>query len=230
MCDSIAITFVNPCTSPMSQPLSPKNVRTRAVNRTSQLEDVISPGQAHFAMVEKEALKNLDQLMRQNVNAARLAVSLIRLLEAGTGGVVIISRKSIQELLNVSMPTVDRCIAVLVEGGWVHRVKIGGAYGFGINKKVAWVGKLKDAEHAVFTATVFASKSEQDEYALNPPTLKQLPIAQDGEDILPSGDEPDPPAQGLLSGTELVGRQRQASSDEIDRAELEALGQKRLTE
>ena len=81
--------------------------------------------------------------MRQNVNAARLAVSLIRLLEAGTGGVVIISRKSIQELLNVSMPTVDRCIAVLVEGGWVHRVKIGGPMGLASIKKVAWVGKLK---------------------------------------------------------------------------------------
>ena len=47
------------------------------------------------------------------------------------------------------MPTVDRSIAVLVEGGWVHRVKIGGAYGFGVNKHVAWVGQLKDAEHAV---------------------------------------------------------------------------------
>ena len=52
--------------------------------------------------------------MRENVHAARLVVSLIRLLEAGTGGVVIISRKSIQELLKVSMPTVDRSIAVLV--------------------------------------------------------------------------------------------------------------------
>ena len=91
-------------------------------------------------MVEKEALKNLDELMRENVHAARLVVSLIRLLEAGTGGVVIISRKSIQELLKVSMPTVDRSIAVLVEGGWVHRVKIGGAYGFGVNKHVAGSG------------------------------------------------------------------------------------------
>ena len=134
----------------MSTPLSPKTVRVKAVNRSHQLEDVVAPGHAHFAMVEKEALKNLDELMRENVHAARLVVSLIRLLEAGTGGVVIISRKSIQELLKVSMPTVDRSIAVLVEGGWVHRVKIGGAYGFGVNKHVAWVGQLKDAEHAVF--------------------------------------------------------------------------------
>ena len=50
----------------------------------SPITQVIQPGPAHFAMVEKTALHNLDELMRQDMQAARLIVSLIRLMEPGS--------------------------------------------------------------------------------------------------------------------------------------------------
>lgn len=152
------------------------------------LSQVIQAGPAHFAMVEKQALHNLDSLMREDMNAARLIVSLIRLLEPGTGGVIVISRKTIQELLGVSESTVARCLRTLSNGGWVQRMRIGGAYALAVNKTVAWVGPRGEMDRAVFSATVVASRSEQDEAGLNPPALKQLPMTQLDESVLPAGE------------------------------------------
>nr|CRY96872.1 hypothetical protein [uncultured prokaryote] len=167
------------------------------------ISTVVQPGPAHFAMVEKQALHNLDSLMREDMNAARLIVSLIRLLEPGSGGVIVISRKSIQELLGVSESTVARCLRTLSSGGWVQRMRIGGAYALAVNKAVAWVGPRGEMTQAVFNATVVASRSEQDETALNPPALKQFPMTQAGESILLSGDA-DPPTQEIIPGFELA--------------------------
>jgi AraC-like DNA-binding protein len=165
------------------------------------LSQVIQPGPAHFAMVEKQALHNLDSLMCEDMNAARLIVSLIRLLEPGSGGVIVISRKTIQELLGVSESTVARCLRTLSSGGWVQRMRIGGAYALAVNKAVAWVGPRGEMARAVFSATVVASRSEQDAVALNPPALKQFPMTQPGESVLLTG-EADPPTQELMPGFE----------------------------
>lgn len=188
------------------------------------VEEIISSGSMTFAMVEKEALKNLDELMVQDMQAARLAVMLIRLMEAGSAGVVVISRASIQEMLNISQSTAARAIRALVKGKWVHRVRISGAYAFAINESIAWVGSRKNKTHAVFSATVVASRSEQDQHSLSSPELKKLPIAFDDEAIIPVGKEPAPPSQKIIEGAEPVARQQ------LTPQELEARGQQRLLE
>lgn len=197
------------------------NQRVKAVNG-APLQKVVQTGSAHFAMIEKVALHNLDELMQQDMQAARLVMSLIRLMEPGSGGVVVISRAAIGELLGVSMPTVQRALKTLVEGGWVQRIRIGGAYALAVNKAVAWVGPRGQMEHAVFNATVVASRSEQDKYSLDPGELRQIPIAHPDESVLPIGVEPDPPSQPVLEGVSPV----VAHHGE----ELEKRGQRRLIE
>lgn len=189
------------------------------------ISEVIQPGPAHFAMVEKEALYNLDALMQEDVNAARLIVSLVRLMEPGTGGVVVISRQAIKEVLGVSMPTVDRAVKTLISGRWVHRIRIGGAYAFAVNENVAWVGPRGQVAHAVFRATVVASREEQDEAGLNVERLRQIPMARLGESILAVGKEPEPPAQRPLDGMPPVVA---IQSDHM--VQLEARGQLRMKE
>lgn len=184
----------------------------------SPISQVIQPGHAHFAMIEKTALHNLDELIVEDMQAARLIVSLIRLMEAGSGGVVVISRTSMAEMLGVSLPTVQRALKTLVNGRWVHRLKIGGAYALAVNEAVAWVGKRGELSHAVFNATVVASRSEQDAVGIDPGPLRQIPMALPGEGILPIG-QTQPPAQELIPGTEPVATFAQ---------ELEARGQQRL--
>lgn len=185
----------------------------------SPISKVIQPGSAHFAMVEKVALHNLDELMKEDMQAARLIVSLIRLMEPGSGGIVVISRVALAELLEVSLPTVQRALKTLVTGHWVQRIKIGGAYALAVNNAVAWVGPRGKLEHAVFSATVVASRAEQDEAGINPKKLRQLPTARPGEEVLAIGDA-EPPAQELIPGTEQVART----------AELNAHGQRRLVD
>lgn len=167
------------------------------------VQQVIQPGYAHFAMVEKQALANLDELMREDMNAARLIVSLIRLMEPGSGGVVVISRKAIQELLGVSESTAKRALRTLIDGHWVHRIRIGGAYALAVNSSIAWVGSRDKMNHAIFKATVIAAASEQDDHGINPGKLKQLPTSQPGEVVLPVG-EAEPPSQELIPGSEGV--------------------------
>lgn len=204
------------------------NQRVKAV-MGAPISKVIQPGFAHFAMVEKVALHNLDELMRTDMQAARLIVSLIRLIEPGSGGVVVISRAAIAELLDVSLPTVQRALKTLVGGHWVQRIKIGGAYALAVNKAVAWVGPRGQLGHAVFSATVVASRAEQDAAGLNPGELRQLPMALPGEEVLPIG-EAEPPAQELITGTEQVVRMADPETGEIHGYQdaLERCGQQRL--
>lgn len=176
--------------------------RLKAVRSSKNIAEVISPGNATFAMVEKQALFELDTLMKKDVNAARILIAIVRYLEPGSDGVVVVSNKGLQQMLGMSESTVARALRQLISGKWVQRMKVGGAHALAVNKAVAWVGPRGDMDRAVFSATVIAVRSEQDEKALKTTTLKQVPMTQDGEQVIPIGDEPDPPAQGLLEGVE----------------------------
>ncbi len=160
-----------------------------------------------FAMVEMRALEALHELMRRAPRAAELAVCLISHMRPGSGGVVLASRETMRELLGCSMPTVERALRVLISEGWVQRVKVGGAHALAINSRVAWVGPRGDLTHAVFEATVIASRSEQDAASLAPPPVRHLPTMQAGEQPVPYGDGLPPPAQPLLSGLEPLAAQ-----------------------
>ncbi len=155
------------------------------------ISDVIQPNHANFAMVEKVALYNLDKLMQTDMQAARMIVSLVRLLENGSGGIVVASNTALQELLGVSESTVARALRTLIKGNWIQRIKIGGAHAIAINKTVAWVGPRGQMEHAVFNATVIASRTEQDDAALDPGEIKKIPTAHPFDALSSSGFEED---------------------------------------
>lgn len=174
---------------------------------------------AHFAMVELQALEGLSDLIQRAPRAAQLVTQLIRRMQPGSGGVVVCSRETMRELLNCSMPTVERALRVLIDEGWVQRMRIGGAHALAINHRVAWMGNRSQIQHAVFGATVIASRSEQDAIALEPPPMRMLPIIQQGEDVLPIGKGEKPPSQPVLDGMHPTLQ-----------AELEAAGQQRLLE
>lgn len=181
----------------------------------------------HFAMVELLALEGLSELINSAPQAARLIVTLIRNMPPGGGGVVVVSRQAMCELLDCSMPTVERALRILINGGWVQRMRIGSAHALAINRRVAWAGSRGDIQHAVFEATVIASRSEQDDLSLNPPPTRHIPILQENEIPIPTGDGKTPPSQRLLQGVEPVATTK---NDAMLRTELEARGQKRLAE
>lgn len=172
-----------------------------------------------WAQLNLEASEDLRGLMRRNRLAAELVLALIEKMEPGGGGVVICSRETMKELLNCSMPSIDRALKIIISEGWAQRIKIGGTPALAINSRVAWVGPRGDIAHAVFHATVIASRSEQDEIALNPPPIRPIPVMFRGEQPLMEGNGTKPPSQPDLSGIPPV----VAYQDE-----LEARGQLRL--
>lgn len=182
-------------------------------------------GRTHFAMVELEALEGLGNLIHRAPKAAQLIVTLIRRMQGGSAGVVVCSRETMRELLGCSMPTVERALRLLIEEGWVQRIRIGGAHALAINHRVAWIGDRKEIQHAVFGATVIASRSEQDKLALEPPPMRNLPVIQQGEEPIPIGDGSDPPSQTVLEGMHVAAAVDPQTGEIF---ELERRGQQRL--
>lgn len=179
------------------------SIRSKAVRTAASQEEVINHGSMTFAMIEKQALLDMDKLIAKEATAARVLNHLIRLTEPGSGGVVIISRATLGKMLGVSDPTVGRAIRVLVEGKWIQRMRVGGAYALAVNRSVAWTGPRGDMEHAVFQAVVVASRDEQSQDALDSPALRTIPTMSPGDHVLAIGDA-EPPAQELIPGTEPV--------------------------
>jgi len=172
-----------------------------------------------WAQLSLEASEDLRDLIGREPKAAQLMLALIERMTPGGGGVVVVSRTTMGEIIGASVPTVTRALRVLIGEGWVQRIRIGGAPALAINSRVAWVGARGDLQHAVFSATVIASRSEQDALALNPPPIRHVPTIRRGEIPLMDGPGQAPPSQPDLDGVPpVVGIQ----------AELEAHGQLRL--
>ena len=119
-----------------------------------------------WAQVERSALAQLDDLLVSDVQAGRVMLALIRLLEPDSGVVVVISNAALCELLRVSESTIKRALRVLLAGNWIQRLRVGSAHALAVNTRVAWCGPRGDLSHAVFRAVVVAARSEQDVAAL----------------------------------------------------------------
>jgi hypothetical protein len=157
-----------------------------------------------WAQINLAASEDLRGLISRQPVAAQLVLALIEKMEPGGGGVVVASRTTMGEMLGVSIPTVARALRVLMDEGWVQRMRIGGAPALAINHRVAWVGNRGDIQHAVFGATVIASRSEQDQMGLAPPPIRHVPMLRPGELPLVSGPGLEPPSQPELDGVPPV--------------------------
>ncbi|MCX3506454.1 plasmid replication initiation protein, partial [Escherichia coli] len=66
-------------------------------------------------------------------------------------------------ITGVSRPTVGRAIKLLKDDNWIDTVKVGNANAYCVNEKVFWQAGRNQRKYAIFSATVIASESEQDE-------------------------------------------------------------------
>jgi hypothetical protein len=172
-----------------------------------------------WAQINLAASEDLRGLIHRNAKAAQLMLALIERMQPGSGGVVVVSRTAMAEIVDTSLRTIDRALGILADEGWVQKMRIGGAFALAINYRVAWVGNREDIQHAVFGATVIASRSEQDALGLNPPPMRQVPMLRPDELPLMQGPGMEPPSQPELDGVPPVVAYQ---------AELEKRGQLRL--
>jgi len=172
-----------------------------------------------WAQLSLQASEDLRGLITRAPKAAQLVLALIEQMEPGGAGVVVCTRTTMAEMIDCSIPTVERALRLLTDEGWVQRIRIGGTPALAINHRVAWVGNRGDIQHAVFAATVIASRSEQDALSLTPPPMRHVPVIRANEMPLMSGPGLEPPSQPDLEGMPPVVAYQ---------AELEARGQLRL--
>jgi len=158
-----------------------------------------------FVMTERAAHEMWAKLAVEHPRAS--ALMHIFLANIGRQNAVVVSQKTLAKLADCSRATLQRALAVLVEGNWVEIRQIGPtgtANAYIINDRVAWYGRRDGLRYSLFSANVVVSEEEQpdrDELGSQEP-LKALPELFPGERQLPTGNGLPPPSEPSLPGME----------------------------
>lgn len=141
------------------------------------------------------------------IGKAPKAAQLMHVLTSriGDNNAVVVSQKTLSELMNCSRRTVQRAVEVLAEDNWIEIRQIGEngtVNAHVINDRVAWTGARDGIRYSLFSATVVVSDAEQpdrEQLGMNSP-LRRLPRI--GEFQNPHGDGLPPPSQPFLPDME----------------------------
>jgi len=143
------------------------------------------------------------------IDKAPKAAQLMHVLTSriGDNNAVVISQKTLSELMKCSRRTVQRALEVLETDNWIEIRQIGengSVNAHIINDRVAWSGARDGIRYSLFSATVVVSDQEQpdrDRIGMKAP-LRRLPNMFRSETQLPYGDGLPPPSQQFLDGME----------------------------
>lgn len=149
-----------------------------------------------FVQLSRGYLKAWRELSISQPLAAGVLMYLVENMGRTTNA-VICSYKTLQEVTGYSRPSIARAIKVLKEGNWIDTVKIGSATAYCVNERVAWQAARNQRKYAIFSATVVASESEQEQDYLErvKHDLKYIPVIRSGEQAVVSSEDLPPPDQ-----------------------------------
>lgn len=119
---------------------------------------------SHFVQLTRDESVDIGQLILEDHVAGVLLHLMLK--HMGKNNVVVMSSQVMQEATGKSRTTITRAVKKLLDERWVQAIRIGSARGFAVNEKVAWTDRADKRRHAVFSATVVASRSEQEESEL----------------------------------------------------------------
>lgn len=159
----------------------------------------------HWVQTERSAHEAWASLIEKAPKAAQLMHILTA--RVGEHNAVVVSQKTLAELMKCSRRSVQRAVDVLAEDRWIEIRQIGEngtVNAHIINDRVAWSGKRDGLRYSLFSAVVVVSETEQpDREALGTQEpLRRLPSLFRGERQLPSGPGEPPPVQPFLDGME----------------------------
>ena len=171
-----------------------------------------------WVQTERSAHEAWGNLVDESPKAAKLMHILTSRL--GEHNAVVISQRTLMQLMKCSRNTVQRAVAVLAKERWIEVRQIGerGTVNAHIvNDRVAWTGARDGLRFSLFSATVVLSSDEQPDRAElgQQEPLRQLPTLFPGERQLPSGPGLPPPSGASLPGMELPLPAREMTGDEV---------------
>lgn len=159
------------------------------------------PGQ--WVQVERKASEAWARLCVKKPSAAAVLHHLVA--NMGHQNAVVIPQKVLAKLIGVSDRTVRTAIADLVTDKWISVVKLNGpgtVAAYVVNDRVAWGQRRDQLRLSVFSATIVADYSDQDETLLGHADLRRIPTLYPGEQQLPTGPGEEPPSQPPIPGLE----------------------------
>lgn len=144
-------------------------------------------------------------LIRTNPRAAEMLHLIVSRI--GDHNAVVISQKTLAQMMGVSTRTIRRASKDLVEGNWVELRQLGETgtvNAYVVNDRVAWATHRDGLRYSLFSAAVVVSAEEQPDAAdlgAQEP-LRALPQLFPGERQLPTGEGLPPPSEPDLPGLE----------------------------
>lgn len=150
---------------------------------------------ADFVQITRGYLKAQRELAKQSTPAWMMLSFLLERMNRANS--VVVSQSALAELLGFARPTISKATQVLVEQKWVEVTKIGTAYAYTVNSKVAWRGK-QGQRWAIFNAAVVTVESEQNKNNFKVEEdyeLRNIPVVRKKEVLIDDGSDLPPPDQ-----------------------------------
>ncbi|WP_287955863.1 replication/maintenance protein RepL [Achromobacter xylosoxidans] len=117
------------------------------------------PKNHNFVMFFREEMKSIRALAAKDPKA--FSILFLMTEQMGENNSLVVSRETLAELLEFSLPTVDRKLKYLRENNFISVVKSGNMNIYLINARLAWTTYANNRRYAEFKATVLISESEQ---------------------------------------------------------------------
>lgn len=154
-------------------------------NLDNQLKKIKSEDRANknknFIQLYKNQLFSLRAL--NSISPTALSVLFILIEKMNKQNALVISQKTLQQITKKSRTTIYRAIKTLEDNAFIEKLNVGSANAYVINSNVFWQDNAGvKGKFAIFTATVIASDSEQEqEYRENwdDVKLQKLPFIDD---------------------------------------------------
>ena len=134
---------------------------------------------SNFVMLFRNQMSALVELQKTEPKAGALFMFFMEHMDRENA--LIVSIKTISEILEWSEPTVYRQIKVLKEKNLITIAKSGTSNIYFINSQVAWTTYGNKKEYSRFNASILISKSEQ-EYRIKASKFKQLDLLETKKD------------------------------------------------
>jgi predicted DNA-binding transcriptional regulator AlpA len=125
-----------------------------------ETEERLNKKSANFVQVSRSIMRD----MRNLADCNKLALKILMLLgeKMNTQNAIVISQKTLCQLLGKGRTSVYNAIKYLEDEKWIKTLKIGTANAYVVNSQVFWTTDLKKQQYAMFSATVITAASEQE--------------------------------------------------------------------
>lgn len=141
-----------------------------------KLEESTTAQVGTSVVVDREAQEAWAELLMKSKMAALVLHYLAS--KKGQSNAVVISQKTLSEVLEVSQKTIQRAIATLVAEHWISAVQLNGAGTFSayiLNDATVWGEVSENKGLSLFEATVIADKADQNPETLAGGQLRTIP-------------------------------------------------------